>query len=84
MPRYPTLTYLTESAAQLFEQTKVPDLLYHEKEDGEVQDWQDDFESDRSEETSAERKLYTEFGGLNVSKRRYGSPIRDQLCGVVR
>lgn len=47
----------------------VPDLLYHEKEDGEVQDWQDDFESDRSEETSAERKLYTEFGGLNVSKR---------------
>lgn len=27
--RYPTLTHLSESSNQLFEQTQVPDLLYH-------------------------------------------------------
>jgi len=80
--RYPKLTYLTESAVQLFEQTKVPDLLYHEKEQGDVHDWEDN-ESDRYE-SSTEDNLYSKLQGLKTAKQRYESPGSYQHYGVVR
>lgn len=82
VPRYPKLTYLTESAVQLFEQTKVPDLLYHEKEHGDIQDWQED-DSDRYRRTT-EIKIYSELRGLNAPKQRYEPSANYQHYGVVR